>query len=97
MVERHELNTIYESQKTQDKDRGFQDIGPQFFGPPCSMDKKKDAQLTRKLGINTSGMDRNEVKANILFCLTGQSVEQMQDFFTNFSVLVSSKYFSKNR
>lgn len=85
MIGRVEFNTVYGSQKTQDKNGGFQGISPQFFGPSNSIDQKMDAQLSSQLGINTNGMDRNEIKANILASLTGQSVQQMQAFFTNFS------------
>lgn len=61
----------------------FQGLSPEFFGPPGPMDKMKDMRLCKALGIDTQGMDRTDIKANILSKLTGNSVDEMKSFYSS--------------
>lgn len=65
--------------------KGFQGLSPEFFGPPSRMDQMKDTGLAKSLGIDTQGMNRLDVKANILSKLTGKSVDDMKSFYSTIS------------
>jgi hypothetical protein len=57
-------------------------ISPEFFGPPGKLDYMKDMHACQQLGIDPQGMDRNSIKAEILSKLTGESSEDMLNFYT---------------
>ncbi len=58
-------------------------IQPGFFGPPNPADRMQDMKMCRQLGIDSAGMQREDIKANILSRLTGQPVDQMRAFYSN--------------
>lgn len=85
MLNRVELQAIQGSPVVPQQTQSFQGITSDFFGPPNQIDKMKDTRLSQSLGIDTTGMDRNDIKANILSALTGKSVDEMKTFYTSCS------------
>lgn len=85
MLNRVEFQAIQSPQFLQQQAQGFQGITSDFFGQPSQADKMKDMRLSKSLGIDTAGMDREDIKANILSQLTGKSVEEMKTFYTSCS------------
>lgn len=81
-VQQNHLFGIGNNTQVQQQQQGFNGITPEFFGPAGPQDRAKDMRLCRELGIDMNGMDRTDVKANILSKLTGQPVDQMKAFYT---------------
>ncbi|MEW5821792.1 MAG: hypothetical protein AB1782_16480 [Cyanobacteriota bacterium] len=82
LVGRIGLNEL-QSKRVQANHNEAKGLSPEFFGPPGPKDKMMDMQMCQQLGIDPAGMDRSQIKANILSGLTGKPVDQMQAFYSS--------------